>query len=56
VCSDEAPSAPDVDTRALNVTALDAPALEVTILNDTPEWVPNLDAIAERYPLLRNAL
>jgi uncharacterized repeat protein (TIGR03809 family) len=61
VCSDETPSAPDVDTRALNVAALDVPPLdvpplEVTVLNDTPEWVPNLDAIAERYPLLRNAL
>jgi uncharacterized repeat protein (TIGR03809 family) len=46
VCSDQAPSAPDVDT----------PALEEPAPNDTPEWVPNLDAIAERYPLLRNAL
>jgi hypothetical protein len=49
--SDEAPSAPDVDTQALDVAAL-----AVAVLNDTPEWVPNLDAIAERYPLLRNAL
>jgi hypothetical protein len=49
--SDEAPSAPDVDTQALDMAALD-----VAVLNDTSEWVPNLDAIAERYPLLRNAL
>jgi hypothetical protein len=51
VYSDEAPSAPDVDTPALDMAALD-----VAVLNDTSEWVPNLDAIAERYPLLRNAL
>jgi hypothetical protein len=46
VYSGEAPSAPDADMRALDVAAL----------NDTPEWAPNLDAIEDRYPLLRNAL
>jgi hypothetical protein len=39
VASDEAPSAPAMDTPPLD----DCPA-------------PTLDAIAQRYPLLRNAL
>ena len=49
VGSDEAPSAPDMDTPALDTAALDTAALD-----DGRE--PTLDAIAQRYPLLRNAL
>jgi hypothetical protein len=41
VYSDEAPSAPTSDEPALN---------------DISELVLNLDAIEDRYPLLRNAL
>lgn len=49
VASDEAPSAPDMDTPALDIPDMDTPALD-----DGHE--PTLDAIAQRYPLLRNAL
>jgi uncharacterized repeat protein (TIGR03809 family) len=44
VASHEAPSAPD------------SPVLAEPDIGDASELVPDLDAIEERYPLLRNAL
>jgi uncharacterized repeat protein (TIGR03809 family) len=46
VSSYDAPSAPDSDP----------PVMDERRLNDALELVPNLDAIEQRYPLLRNAL
>jgi uncharacterized repeat protein (TIGR03809 family) len=46
VSSFDAPSAPDSDP----------PAMDKRRANDASELVPNLDAIEQRYPLLRNAL
>jgi uncharacterized repeat protein (TIGR03809 family) len=46
VASFEAPSAPDSDS----------PVMAEPDINDVSELVPDLDAIEERYPLLRNAL
>jgi uncharacterized repeat protein (TIGR03809 family) len=46
VYSYEAPSAPDSDS----------PVMDEQGINDASELVPNLDAIEQRYPLLRNAL
>jgi uncharacterized repeat protein (TIGR03809 family) len=42
--------APETD----RVCADEAPSAPAP--NDTSEWTPNLDAIEQRYPLLRNAL
>jgi uncharacterized repeat protein (TIGR03809 family) len=46
VFSYDAPSAPDSDP----------PVMDERRTNDALELVPNLDAIEQRYPLLRNAL
>jgi uncharacterized repeat protein (TIGR03809 family) len=46
VASFEAPSAPDSDSPVMAEPGID----------DVSELVPDLDAIEERYPLLRNAL
>jgi uncharacterized repeat protein (TIGR03809 family) len=46
ISSDEAPSAP----------AMDTPALDIPVLDIALEPVLEINAIAERYPLLRNAL
>jgi uncharacterized repeat protein (TIGR03809 family) len=46
VSSYQAPSAPDSDS----------PVMDEQGINDAAELVPNLDAIEQRYPLLRNAL
>jgi uncharacterized repeat protein (TIGR03809 family) len=45
VCSDDAPSAPEAD----------APAMDPALRNAS-ELTPDMSAIQERYPLLRNAL
>jgi hypothetical protein len=46
VASHEAPTAPDPEP----------PAMDQHVMNDVSQWVPDLDTIEERYPLLRNAL
>jgi uncharacterized repeat protein (TIGR03809 family) len=46
VASHEAPSAPDSET----------PVMDRQGIHNASEWVPDLDTIEERYPLLRNAL
>jgi uncharacterized repeat protein (TIGR03809 family) len=51
VSSDEAPSVPMMDGRALEAPDLKAPALD-----NTMGVLLDIDAIERRYPLLRNAM
>jgi uncharacterized repeat protein (TIGR03809 family) len=51
ISSDEAPSAP-----VMAMPVMEAPDLKIPALDNTMELLLDIDAIEQRYPLLRNAM
>jgi uncharacterized repeat protein (TIGR03809 family) len=56
ISSDEAPSAPVMAMPVMEAPALKIPDLKIPALDNTMELLLDIDAIEQRYPLLRNAM